>query len=105
MQMIRHQAGREYRQMQSRLGAGDQGEELLVVRSLVKDARRLVGAIEDVVAVAADNGARSARHAPKPVQACGGARMPYLAGTGIFSQVGRGTEPRPHLLANQECPD
>jgi hypothetical protein len=68
MQMIRHQAGREYRQMQSRLGAGDQGEELLVVRSLVKDARLLVGAIEDVVAVATDNGARCSRHAPKLVQ-------------------------------------
>ena len=50
MHVIRHQARGKYRQLQSRLGARDQSEELLVIRLLVKDARLFVGAIEDVIA-------------------------------------------------------
>ena len=57
MQMIRHQAGGEHRDVELVKTFGEQPEKCHVVRTVMKKRHAIVAAIEDVVAVIRDDGA------------------------------------------------
>jgi hypothetical protein len=80
--MIRHQACGENWHRQARLRTGNQRKELLVVGTFVKYLRPLIGAVQDVIAVAAKNGARGAGHGRDASAPDSGRRPGNIATTG-----------------------
>src|SRR5262245_6989297 len=97
VKMIWHHASRKDRDLDSLLRAVNQGQELLIVRGFMKNARLLVTTIQDVIAVVGDDEAGCARHDAK-----------LLSASGASYQQIRPLDPKtqvcPRLLGNGECP-
>jgi hypothetical protein len=83
--MVWHQARREYRQSQAVLRARDKREELFVISAFVKNLRLLIGAVQDVITAIGDYCPGGAWHAAKRTGAHSSGRRPELVRITSFS--------------------